>query len=92
MHQYKLVDNCLQSSFPEKDLGVLIDNNLNMSQQCALAAKTTNRLQGCIRESFGSKLREVILLLYSELVRCLECWVQFCATRYERDMDILERV
>lgn len=76
----------------QKKTDVLIDNNLNMSQQCALTANTTNSLQGYIRESFGSRLREVIFPLSSELVRHLECWVQFCATYYERDVDTLEQV
>ena len=35
----------------------------------------------------------MILPLYSAVVRLyLECWVQFWAPQYTRDMDILERV
>lgn len=42
MHEYKLGDGLLQGSFAEKDLGVLVDDMLAISKQCALVAKKVN--------------------------------------------------
>jgi len=82
----------LENIFAEKNLGVLVDIKMNMSQQCALAAKKANGNLGCIRQSIASRSREVILPLYSVLVRThLEHCVQFWASQYKTDMDILER-
>lgn len=65
---------------------------LNMSQKRAPAAKNINGILGCIR-SFASRSRELIILLYSALVKPhLECCVQIPAPQYNRDMDMLETV
>ena len=51
MHQSRLRDDLLKRSFAEKNVGVLVDNRLAMSQQCAMMAKKATGILGCIKKS-----------------------------------------
>ena len=68
-----------------------MNDELDMSQQCAFAAQKANHILGCIKSSVVGRMGEVILPLCSVLVRPhLEYCVQMWSPQYRRDVDLLE--
>ena len=76
-----------------QDLWVWVNNRLNSSQHCALAAKKTKHIMGCVQHSIASWSNEVILLLYYVLVRpYLDYCVQLWAPQCKKDVEVRESV
>ena len=74
-------------------MGVIVDQSLSGSSQCAVAVKKVNRMLGYITRSIEYKSKEVILTLDNTLVRPdLEYCVQFWGLHYNKDIEVLEKV
>ena len=52
----------------ERDLGVIVQNDLKVDQQCCKAANEANRKLGMIKRGFKIKTRAVMLPLYKSIV------------------------
>ena len=92
-HIYRLGGAVLGSRSAEKDLGVLVGEKLNRSQQCALTGQKANGILGSISRGVASRDREGIVPLCSALMRphlqyCIQVWSPQC----KKDRELLERV
>jgi len=81
-HKYRLGREWIETRPEEKDLRMLVDEKPNVDPtMCTCSTESHNCILGCIKRSVSSRSREVILPLYSTLVRPhLESCVQLFST------------
>ncbi|CAL4234819.1 unnamed protein product [Meganyctiphanes norvegica] len=92
-HEYNLNGNVLSETEEERDLGVLIDNDLKFSRHIRGIVAKANRMIGLMKISFESIEKDMFLPLYTTLIRplleyCVHAWSPYL----ERDIDLLENV
>jgi ribonuclease P/MRP protein subunit RPP40 len=91
--KYSLSGTDLQVVDEERDLGVIVQNDLKVSLQCTKVVNTANRVLGMIYRSFTSRSKDILLLLYKSLVRPhLEYCVQAWRPHLVKDISIIEKV
>ena len=77
----------------EKDLGVVISNDLKVSQQCQQAYNKASRILGLINRTIEYRHRDILLRLYKSLVRphpeySISAW----SPHYSKDKVLIERI
>ena len=75
----------------DRDLGVIVQNNLKCSKQCAKVVNTANGIIGMIKRSFSYLSKDIAIQLYKSLVRPhLEYCVQVWRPHLRKDIDNIE--
>ena len=86
--EYKIGDKKLGVVTDEKDLEVIISNDLKVAKQCIKSANKGNQILGMISRYFTCRNKDIIIRLYKTLVRpnleyCGQVWRAHC----QKDID-----
>ena len=76
----------------EKCLGVSMNANMKVSEQCIIAASKSNQVLGMIRRNITYNEKSLIVPLYKAIVRphleyCIQAWSPYI----RKDIDMLEK-
>ena len=92
-HVYSMAGCDIEQTNEERDLGVLVDNQLKFHNHTFTAISKARRLLGLISKSFINLSPLVFLQLYKTIVRpCLEYGNIICGPNYKVDEDLIEKV
>ena len=90
---YHLSGEIIHQTDTERDLGVIIQDNLDQSQQIGNVVKKANQILGLISRTYTNKTKKNILPLYKSLVRPhLEFAMQAWRPYKQKDINIIESV
>jgi len=90
---YKIHSVVLNTTTNEKDIGVVMQADMKVSEQCGIAARKGNQLLGMIRRNITYRDKQLMIPLYKAIVRphleyCIQAWRPYL----RKDIDKLERV
>ena len=90
---YDMGGTILSTTVKEKDLGVTMNANMKVSEQCRIAASKANQVLGMIRRNITYKDKSLIVPLYKAIVRphleyCIQAWSPYL----RKDIDMLEKI
>jgi hypothetical protein len=92
-YQYVMDNQVLESVKEERDLGVVISDDLKVSANCQDVYSKANRILGMINRSITYRSKDILVPLYKSLVRPL---VEYCTPAwspyYQKDKDLIERL
>ena len=79
---YEMGGTIFSTTVKEKDLGVTMNANMKVSEQCRIAASKGNQVLGMIRRNITYKDKSLIVPLYKAIVRphleyCIQAWSQY---------------
>ena len=90
--KYEMGGTILSKTVKEKDLGVTMNANMKVSEQCRIAAPKGNQVLGMIRRNITYKEKSLIIPLYKAIVRPhLEYCIQAWNPHLRKDVDMLEK-
>ena len=90
---YEMGGTILSKPGKEKDLGVTMNANMKVSEQCRIAASKGNQVLGMFRRSITYKENSLIVPLYKAIDRphleyCIQAWSPYL----RKDIDMLEKI
>ena len=86
---YEMGGTILSKTVKENGLGVTMNGNMKVSEQCRIAASKVNQVLGLIRRNITYQ-EKFDVPLYKAIVRphlCIEAWRPYL----RKDLDILEK-
>ena len=89
---YEMGGTILRKIVKEKYLGVSMNANMKVSEQCRIAASKGNQVIGMIRRNITYKEKSLSVPMYKPIVRphleyCIQAWIPYP----RKDIDMLEQ-